>query len=107
MARATPQLKSLKVNKQLLLAESELNRAQLLQELSCFRGEIQRLENQLEMVVSLIASAAKISRTVSAIGHAFTHRGRGKSESSSWISSLLSGARKGAILWAALQSHMK
>lgn len=107
MAGKKSQLTSLEAKKQLLLVESELNRAQLLNELRDFKNEIHTLKNQVEAIGSLAASAAKLAATFSAIGAAFTHRDAGENGKSSWISTLLNGARTGAVLWTTLRSHLK
>jgi hypothetical protein len=100
-------LTPLESRKQLLLVESELNRAQLVNELRDLKSEIHYLKNQVQAVGSLVSSAAKLATTFSAIGSAFTHRAAGKNGKSSWISTLLNGARTGASIWGALQSHLK
>jgi hypothetical protein len=100
-------LTPLESRKQLLLVESELNRAQLVNELRDLKSEIHHLQNQVQAVGSLVSSAAKLATTFSAIGSAFTHRGTGKNEKSSWISTLLNGARTGASIWSALRSNLK
>jgi hypothetical protein len=101
------QLTSLETRKQLLLVESELNRAQLLNELCDFKNEVHLLKNQMQAIGSLAASAAKLATTFSAIGTAFTHRDASENGKSSWISTLLNGARTGAELWTTLRSHLK
>jgi hypothetical protein len=100
-------LTPLESRKQMLLVESELNRAQLVNELRDLKNEIHRLENQVRAVGSLASSAAKLVSTFSAIGSAFSHRDVGEKTKSSWISTLLSGARTGASIWGALRSHLK
>jgi hypothetical protein len=100
-------LTPLESRKQLLLVESELNRAQLVNELRDFKSEIHHLQDQVQAVGSLASSAAKLVTTFSAIGNAFTHRDAGEKGKSSWISTLLNGARTGASIWGALRSHLK
>jgi hypothetical protein len=100
-------LTPLESRKQLLLVESELNRAQLLNELRDFKSEIHNLKEQVRAIGSLATSAAKLATTFSAIGNAFTHHDAGEKGKSSWISTLLNGARTGASIWGALRSHLK
>jgi hypothetical protein len=100
-------LTPLESRKQLLLVESELNRAQLLNELRDFNTEIQHLKGQVQVAGTLISSAAKVAATFSAIGGAFAHRDTGENRKSSWLSTLLNGARTGASIWGALRSHLK
>jgi hypothetical protein len=100
-------LTPLESRKQLLLVESELNRAQLVNELRDLNIEIQQLNGQVQAVGTLVSSAARVAATFSAIRGAFTHRDAGENGTSSWLSTLLNGARTGASIWSALQSHLK
>jgi len=98
------QLTPLETRKQLLLVESELNRAQLLNEFRALKNEIHHLKEQVRAVGSLASSAAKLAATVAAVGRAFSHRDEGEKNKSSWISTLLKGGRTGAALWLTLRS---
>jgi hypothetical protein len=100
-------LTPLESRRQLLLVESELNRAQLLNELRDLKIEIHQLQDQVQAIGSIASSAAKLATTFSAISNAFTHRDSGEKRKSSWISTLLNGARTGASIWGALRSHLK
>jgi hypothetical protein len=100
-------LSPLESRKQLLLVESELNRAQLITELRDFKNEVHHLQDQVHAIGSIASSAAKLATTFSAIGNAFTHRNGDEKGKSSWISTLLNGARTGASIWGALRSHLK
>jgi hypothetical protein len=101
------QLTPLESRKQLLLVESELNRAQLVAELRDFKNELHQLEDQMQAIGSLASSAATLVNTFSAIGSAFAHRDGEDRKGKSWISTLLNGARTGVSLWSALRSHSK
>jgi hypothetical protein len=100
-------LTPLESRKQLLLVESELNRAQLLNELRDFNHEIHHLKTQVRSAGTLITSAAKLATTFSAIVSAFTHRDTGENGKPSWLSTLINGARTGATIWGAIRSQMK
>jgi hypothetical protein len=100
-------LTPLEARKQLLLVESELNRAQLLNELRELRNEIHHLKDQVHAIGSLASSATKLATTFSAIGNAFTHKNPEEKKKTSWISTILNGARTGASIWGALRSHLK
>jgi hypothetical protein len=104
MSGQESQLTSLETRKQLLLVESELNRAQLINELRDFKHEMHHLKHQVWEFGSITASAAKLASTFSAIGRAFTHLEPDKNEKSSWISALLEGAKAGMSLWHLLGS---
>jgi hypothetical protein len=100
-------LTPLESRKQLLLVESELNRAQLLNELRDLKHEIHHFKSQVQTAGALVSSAAKLATTFSAIGSAFIHRNTGENGKSSWLSTLINGARTGATIWAALRSQRK
>jgi hypothetical protein len=100
-------LTPLESRKQLLLLESELNRVQLLNELRDLKSEVNYLKGQVQTIGSIASSAAKLAATFSAIGNAFTHRKTEENGKSSWVSTLLNGARAGASIWGTLRSHLK
>lgn len=93
--------------KQQLLLTSELNRVQLLIELDEFSNEIRQVRDHVHAIGSMASSAAKLATTFSAIGNAFTHHDDGEKKKSSWVSTLLKGARTGASIWVALRSQLK
>jgi hypothetical protein len=101
------QLTPLESRKQLLLVESELNRAQLLNELREFKSEIQQVKDQVQAIGALASSAAKLSATVASITSVFTPGEAGGNGQSSWIAKLLNGLRTGASIWGAIRSHRK
>jgi hypothetical protein len=105
MSGKPSQLTPLETRKQLLLVESELNRAQLLNELRDFRNEIHHLKHQVWEIGAIAASAAKLATTFSAIGQAFSHRN--EDEKPLWISTLLNGAKAGTSLWLLLRSFWR
>jgi hypothetical protein len=100
-------LTPLESRKQLLLVESELNRAQLLNELHDLNHEIHHLKTQVQAAGALISSVAKLATTFSAVGSAFTHRDTGENGKSSWLSTLINAARTGATIWGAIRSQKK
>ncbi len=100
-------LTPLESRKQLLLVESELNRAQLINELRALKSEINHLKAQAHAIGSIASSAAQLATTFSAISRVFTHRNGEEGKSRSWISTLLNGARTGISLWSALRSRSK
>ena len=100
-------LTPLESRKQLLLVESELNRAQLLNELRDLGIELHQVKEQVRTIGSIATSIARLAAIVSAIGSVLTHREAGQNGKSSWLSTLLSGVRTGASIWEALRSHPK
>ena len=102
MSGKITQLTPLQTRKQLLVIESELNRVQLIQEISHFKGEIHHLQQVVDEIGSLAASVSKLGTLFTAVCQTFTKSSDG--ESSSWISKLMKGAKAGAALWSALRS---
>ena len=100
-------LTPLESRKQLLLVESELNRAQLLNELRDLNHKIHHWTSQVQAAGALVSSAAKLATAFSAIGNVFTHRDVSENKKSSWLSNLVNGARTGATIWGAIRSQMK
>jgi uncharacterized membrane protein YqjE len=70
-------------------------RVQLLNELRDLNHEIHFFKSQVQAIGALISLAAKLAATFSAIGSAFTHREAGENGKSSWLSTLINGARTG------------
>ena len=98
-----PHLNPLESRKRLLIAESEINRAQLLDEWQAMTDGIHRLTDRVKSVSSLASAAAALVAGVSAFR-------RGKSVSTaakpSWLQTILSGARlAGSIALAFGRSH--
>jgi len=106
MSGKTTGLTALETRKQLLLVESELNRAQLINEVRDLKNEFHHLKRQLEAIGSIAASAAKLAGTFSSIGSVFSHHEK-EDGKPSWISTLAKGARTGASLWVALKSYLR
>ena len=100
-------LTPLESRKQMLLVESELNRAHLLTELQGLKIETARLMEQMRALESLAATTAKLADTFSAIGNAFGHRASEETKDGSWISRILKSARTGVAIWGAVRSHLK
>ena len=102
MSGKKSQLTPLETKKQVLLVESELNRAQLINEIRDFKNEIHRLKHQALGFGFTASLAAKLAAVFSSVGRAFSHRDEG--EKISWISALLKGAKTGASLWFLFRS---
>jgi hypothetical protein len=107
--KITTSLSPLEARKQLLLVESELNRAQLISELHGFKNELHQLKNQVEAIGSIASAAVKVTSTFSGIWNAFSHRGENGENSTgkSWFSSLVNGAQLCASLLGAFRSKSK
>lgn len=100
------QLTPLETRKQLLVAESELNRAQMLNELLDLKNEIHRCKRHLQAAGSTVSAAAKIADAFSAVSRAFS-RCEDSGNKPSWTSTLLDTARTGTSLWLLLRSFWR
>ena len=102
----TTDLTGLQARKQLLIVESELNRAQLVAEWREVKTGMVRLADQISTVGSMAESIAKISASISTLFRGFS-RNNGDGQESSWISTLFKGARAGASWWSSFRSHSR
>lgn len=103
MPRAKSQMTSLALRKKLLLAESEVNREQLIVECRSLVDEMRELKGRFSVVGSAMASAASVGVAgVKAIGEV---RQVYSKERGSWLSALLTGMRAGTSLWKSIRSR--
>jgi hypothetical protein len=89
--------------KQLLIAESELNRAQLVQEWQAMTGEARSLANQSRTLRSLASAAAVLINGIASF--------RCKKESvpaaekPSWLQTILKGVQLAGSVWLAFRAR--
>ena len=103
MSRAKSQMTSLALRKKLLLAQSEINRQQLVVEFRNVTSEVRQLRGRLNTVCSGVASAASAGIAgIKAIGEV---RGVYSRERGSWLSAVLNGLRAGTALWKTVRSR--
>ncbi|HEY5297347.1 MAG TPA: hypothetical protein VIK59_05435 [Verrucomicrobiae bacterium] len=108
MPGKTTRLTARETRKQLLLVESELNRAHLLNDVRDIQNELHRLQTQVHAIGSMIASTARLAATFFSIGNIFTHPDDDHADKKkSWISNLMKGARTGASVWMKLKSYLR
>jgi len=105
MLRKNPQLTAAEARKKLLLAESELNRAELFREVEVLKSEIGHVRKQIYTVGSIASSVALIGTVASIFRRRFAKaespEGRKKTP---WIFAVLEGARVGASLLSKFKS---
>jgi len=89
-------MKPLESRKQLLIAESELNRAQLLQEWQVVRLEVQAMADQAKSVRSMASAVVTLVAGATACCHKKTAPGAKKP---SWLESAIKGASMISNLW--------
>jgi hypothetical protein len=104
----TTRLTLLQTRKRLLLAESELNRAELLKELAGLKSEMDRIKKRVHIVRSVAPSIAALAAVVSIFRRNFSKPANSENRPRKpWTSALLKGARAGASLWFAIKSCLR
>jgi hypothetical protein len=104
-------LKTLESRKRALLAESDVNRIELLKDFDAIKREVHRVKRQLRAAGS-IASSAAILTTVAALfrrrqperEHSETGNHQPKT---SWVAAAINGAQAGASLFFKVRSFMR
>jgi hypothetical protein len=92
----------LQAHKQLLLAESELNREQIQEELSAIRESVGQTVSRLKTVGSLASVATLLVAGVSAFRH---KSGEPPETKTSWVGTILKGAQVAGSLWLGFRSR--
>jgi hypothetical protein len=92
----------LESRKQLLIAESELNRAQLAREWQVMRGEVHSLTSQARSISSIASAAATLVAGLSSLRH---KKSTTVAEKPSWWQTLLKGAGLASSFWQAFRSQ--
>jgi hypothetical protein len=83
--------------KQLLIAESELNRAQLIREWRTMEDEVHSLANQAKTISSLASAAASL---VTGLASFRRKKSASAAEKPSWWQTILKGAQLAGSLWS-------
>jgi len=97
-------MKALESRKQLLIAESELNRAHLLQEWQMMAGEAHALGRQAKTMGSLAAAAGLLVAGISACRR---NKSAPTTDKSSWWRNILQYAGEASLIWSAFRSRPK
>jgi hypothetical protein len=95
-----PCLNPLELRKQLLIAESELNRAQLVGEWQVIAGEIRSLARQAGTISSLASAAASLIAGLASFRRTRSTPANGKP---SWLQTILKGTGLISTLWEAFR----
>jgi hypothetical protein len=98
----TAHLSPLELRKQLLIAESELNRAQLCGEWQTMTHELRGLGHRTKVIAAWASSAALLAAGVTALRRNPPSPGSAKS---CWFQKVLNGARIASGIWFAFRSH--
>jgi len=94
----------LESRKQLLIAESELNRAQLVQEWQVMRVEVHSLTSQARSISSIASAVATLVAGLSSLRH---KKSAPAEEKPSWWQTLLKGAGFVSSCWSEFRSQRR
>jgi hypothetical protein len=86
--------------KKLLIAESELNRAQLVQELQTMADEVHSLANRARTISSLASAAASL---VTGLASFRRKKSVPATEKPSWLQTIVKGAGLVSTIWQAFR----
>jgi len=104
MRRKQPRVNALELRKELLIAESELNRAQMVGDMAALRAGIGKLTDRAKSFGLIASSAAVVVAGVTAFR-------RGKSASTdakpSWMQTILKGAGLVSTLWLEFRARQR
>jgi hypothetical protein len=98
----SPHLSSLESRKQLLVAESELNRAQVIADWQTMTDGVRTLGSRMKSVTSLASAAALFVSGVSAFRRS-EEASNGKKPS--WLQTAFKGAQVASSIWLAFRSQ--
>ena len=97
-------LSPLESRKQLLLAESEINRVQLLREWETMTDGVHAVAGQVKAIGSLISAAASLVSILLSFRRA---RSASTKTKPSWLRKILKGAQLAGSIWLALRARPK
>jgi hypothetical protein len=92
----------LELRKQLLIAESELNRAHLSEEWQVMTHGVAHLAHRAKTIAAWASSAALLAAGVKALRRGPSTTGTAKP---SWVQKILNGARLASTIWVAFRAH--
>jgi len=96
-----PRLNPLALRKQLLIAESEINRAQLFQEWQALAHEVHDLAHRAKTIGAWASAAALLVAGLTAWRNGSPASGAAKP---SWFQKILHGARLASTIWVAFRA---
>jgi hypothetical protein len=95
----------LESRKQLLITESELNRAQLIQELQMMADEVHSFTNQARTIGSFASAAATLIAGLASFGR--NQEPAPAAEKPSWLKTVVKGAGLVSSIWSAFRSQRR
>jgi hypothetical protein len=90
--------------KKLLIAESELNRAQLVQELEIMADQVHSLADQAMTIGSFASAAATLVAGIASFGR---KKSAPADEKPSWLKTILNGAGMVSTIWQSFRSQSR
>jgi negative regulator of sigma E activity len=93
----------LESRKKLLIAESELNRAQLVQELEAIKDKVHLFANQTRTITSLASAAATLIAGIASLCR--KKESAPAAEKPSWLQTIVKGAGVVSTIWTAFRSQ--
>jgi hypothetical protein len=108
MSGKTNGLTALEMRKQLLVVESELNRAHLDHDLQTVMSRVHQVVDQFSALGSLASTVGDLGPTIADFFKGFSGPDKkDDSKETSWFSRLFSGVRAGVDLWTAIRSDRR
>lgn len=104
MSGKEPALSPLELRKRLLIAESELNRAQLLAEWETLTDGVRGLADKAMVISSYASVVAALVAGLAAFRHS---KGPPATEKTSWVRTILKGMRVAVSLWLAFRGRRR
>jgi hypothetical protein len=101
MSGKNPRLNPLQSRKQLLIAESELNRAQLVREWETMADGVRSVADRAKFFASIASSVAVLVAGLAAFRRGKPAQAEAKA---SWLQTILKGASLVSTLWLAFRS---
>ena len=102
MSRTTPRVNPLQLRKELLVAESELNRAQLIEECQAVAAGARTLGARVKYLTSFASVGALVAAGISALRRGTPSPQGAKS---SWLGTALKGAKLAGSLWMVFRAR--
>jgi hypothetical protein len=99
-----PRMNPLKSRKQLLIAESELNRAQLIEELQTMVAEVHSLADRARTISSIASATTSL---VAGLASFRRKKSAPAAEKTSWWKTILKGAQLAGSLWSEVRPRSR
>jgi hypothetical protein len=97
-------MKALESRKQLLIAESELNRAHMIHELQTMAGDVHALANEARAIGSIASAVAGLVSGLSSLRH---KKSAPEAEKPSWGQTIVKAAGMVSTFWSTFRSRNK